>query len=110
MTAADIARAEPEAVGLSSVRLRRSGKAMRREVEAARMPGLRRRHRARRQARAHGGHRLSRSGGQEPLKTDAVVVASMAKPMAWAAIMMLVEEGRSCSAIQSRRAFRRWPS
>jgi CubicO group peptidase (beta-lactamase class C family) len=95
MTAADIARAEPEAVGLSSVRLRRFGEAMRREVEAARMPGCV-------VAIARGGKlaHLEAIGyrdpaAREPLKTDAVFsIASMTKPMTSAAIMMLVEEGR----------------
>ena len=95
MTAADIARAEPEAVGLSSVRLRRFGEAMRREVEAARMPGCV-------VAIARGGKlaHLEAIGyrdpaAREPLKTDAVFsIASMTKPMTSVAIMMLVEEGR----------------
>ena len=95
MTAADIARAEPEAVGLSSARLRRFGEAMRREVEAARMPGCV-------VAIARGGKlaHLEAIGyrdpaAREPLKTDAVFsIASMTKPMTSAAIMMLVEEGR----------------
>jgi CubicO group peptidase (beta-lactamase class C family) len=95
MTAADIARAEPEAVGLSSARLRRFGEAMRREVEAARMPGCV-------VAVARGGKlaHLEAIGyrdpaAKEPLKTDAVFsIASMTKPMTSAAIMMLVEEGR----------------
>jgi CubicO group peptidase (beta-lactamase class C family) len=95
MTAADIARAEPESVGLSSVRLRRFGEAMRREVEAARMPGCV-------VAIARGGKlaHLEAIGyrdpaAKEPLKTDAIFsIASMTKPMTSAAIMMLVEEGR----------------
>lgn len=95
MTAADIARAEPESVGLSSARLRRLGEAMRREIEAARLPGC-----VIAIARAGKLAHLEAIGyrdaaAREPLKTDAVFsIASMTKPMTSAAIMMLVEEGR----------------
>lgn len=95
MTAADIARAEPESVGLSSVRLRRIGEAMRREIEAARMPGC--------VVGIMRGGKLAHleaigyrdAAAKEPLKTDAIFsIASMTKPMTSTAIMMLVEEGR----------------
>jgi CubicO group peptidase (beta-lactamase class C family) len=95
MTAADIARAEPESVGLSSARLRRLGEAMRREVEAGRMPGC-----VVAIARCGKLAHIEAVGyrdpaAKEPLKTDAIFsIASMTKPMTSAAIMMLVEEGR----------------
>ncbi len=95
MTTPELARAEPESVGLSSSRLRRIGEAMRREVEAGRMPGcvlgI-----ARGGKLAHLeaiGHRDP--AAKEPLKTDAIFsIASMTKPQTSTAIMMLVEEGR----------------
>jgi CubicO group peptidase (beta-lactamase class C family) len=95
MSAFDLARAEPEAVGLSSPRLRRIGEAMRREVEAGRIPGcvigvMRSGKLAHFEAIGH-----RDAAAKEPLKTDAIFsIASMTKPMTSAAIMMLVEEGR----------------
>ena len=95
MAASDLPRAEPEAVGLSSLRLRRIGEAMRREVEAARIPGC--------VVGIMRGGKLAHleaigyrdPGSKEPLKTDAIFsIASMTKPMTSAAIMTLVEEGR----------------
>ena len=95
MTASALATAEPETLGLSSARLRRIGAALRREVEAARIPGavvaI-----ARRGKLAH----LEAVGARdpankEPLKTDAIFsIASMTKAMTSVAIMTLVEEGR----------------
>jgi CubicO group peptidase (beta-lactamase class C family) len=90
-----LAPAEPEAVGLSSLRLRRIGEALRREVEERRIPGA-----------VVGIMRAGRlahlevvgyrdAAAKEPLKTDAIFsIASMTKPMASVAAMMLVEEGR----------------
>jgi CubicO group peptidase (beta-lactamase class C family) len=95
MRAPALSRAEPEAVGLSSTRLRRIGEAMRREVEAGRIPGcvvgiMRGGKLAHLEAVGH-----RDPAGKEPLKTDAVFsIASMTKPMTSTAIMLLVEEGR----------------
>jgi len=88
-------RAEPEAVGLSSARLRRIGEALRREVEAGRLPGA--------VVGIMRGGKLAHleavgyrdPAAREPLKTDAIFsIASMTKAMTSTAIMMLVEEGR----------------
>ncbi len=95
MTAAAPAPSEPESVGLSSLRLRRIGQALRREIEANRLPGavvgiMRGGKLAHLEAV---GHRDPTT--QEPLKTDAIFsIASMTKAMTSAAIMSLVEEGR----------------
>ena len=95
MPAAALLPDEPESVGLSGPRLRRIGTALRREIEAARIPGavvaIARKGRI-----AH----LEAVGfrdpaGKEPLKTDAIFsIASMTKAMTSVAIMSLVEEGR----------------
>ena len=92
---AALPRAEPESVGLSSSRLRRIGEALRREVEAARLPGavvgiMRGGKLAHLEAV---GHREPEQ--REPLTTEAIFsIASMTKPMTSTAIMQLVEEGR----------------
>ena len=95
MSTTTLSRAEPEAVGLSSLRLRRIGEALRREVDAQRLPGA-----------VVGIMRAGKLAhfeavGQrdpendEPLKTDAIFsIASMTKAMTSTAIMQLVEEGR----------------
>jgi CubicO group peptidase (beta-lactamase class C family) len=95
MTPPAIARSDPEAVGLSSARLRRIGEALRAEVEAGRIPGA-----------AIG---IMRSGklahleavgyrdapARAPLTADAIFsIASMTKPLTSVAVMLLVEEGR----------------
>lgn len=91
----DFSRAEPETVGLSSTRLRRLGEAMRREMEASRIPGcvigiMRGDRLAHLEAVGH-----RDASAKEPLKTDAIFsIASMTKPMTSTAVMMLVEEGR----------------
>lgn len=95
MAASVLARAEPESVGLSSVRLRRIGEALRREIDDAQIAGavigiMRAGKLAHLEAV---GHRDPAT--REPLQTDAVFsIASMTKPMTSAAIMMLAEEGR----------------
>jgi len=95
MTAAALPRAEPESAGLSSPRLRRVGEALRREVEAGRIPGavigiMRGGKVAHLEAV---GHRDPAT--KEPLKVDAIFsIASMTKAMTSTAVMMLVEEGR----------------
>jgi CubicO group peptidase (beta-lactamase class C family) len=89
------ARAEPESVGLSSARLRRIGEALRRDIEAAQLPGA-----VVGIMRAGKVAHLEAVGmrdpdSREPLKTDAIFsIASMTKAMTSTAIMMLVEEGR----------------
>jgi len=88
-------RVEPEAVGLSSARLRRFGEALRRDIDAAQLPGA-----VVAIARAGKLAHLEAVGyrdpaSRDPLKTDAIFsVASMTKAMTSAAIMTLVEEGR----------------
>jgi CubicO group peptidase (beta-lactamase class C family) len=94
-SAPTLPRAEPESVGLSSARLRRIGEALRREVEAAQLPGavvgiMRAGKLAHLEAV---GHRDTAS--REPLKTDAIFsIASMTKAMTSTAVMLLVEEGK----------------
>ena len=95
MSSTAFARAEPEAVGLSSLRLRRVGEALRREVEGGQLPGavvgiVRDGKLAHLEAV---GQRDPHT--QEPLKTDAIFsIASMTKAMTSTAVMQLVEEGR----------------
>src|SRR5262245_20774359 len=88
-------RTDPEAVGLSSGRLRRIGEALRREVEAGNLPGA--------VVGIMRGGKLAHleaigyrdPATKEPLKTDAIFsIASMTKPMTSTAIMQLVEEVR----------------
>ena len=95
MSAPALPRVEPEAVGLSSARLRRLGEALRRDIDAGQLPG--------------GVVGIVRGGKlahleavgyrdpatKEPLKTDSIFsIASMTKAMTSTAIMSLVEEGR----------------
>ena len=95
MSAPALPRVEPEAVGLSSARLRRLGEALRRDIDAGQLPG--------------GVVGIMRGGKlahleavgyrdpatKEPLKTDSIFsIASMTKAMTSTAIMSLVEEGR----------------
>jgi CubicO group peptidase (beta-lactamase class C family) len=95
MSASALPRVEPESVGLSSARLRRLGEALRRDIDAAQLPGA-----VVAIARAGKLAHLEAVGyrdpaTREPLKTDAVFsIASMTKAMTSTAIMMLVEEGR----------------
>jgi CubicO group peptidase (beta-lactamase class C family) len=95
VTADSLAPAEPESVGLSSPRLRRIGEALRREVEEECMPGA-----VVGVMRAGKLAHLEAIGyrdplAREPLKTNAIFsIASMTKPMASVAAMLLVEEGR----------------
>jgi CubicO group peptidase (beta-lactamase class C family) len=95
MSQSALSRTEPESVGLSSVRLRRIGEALRRDIEAGQLPGavigiMRAGKLVHLEAV---GHRDPAS--REPLKTDAIFsIASMTKAMTSTAIMLLVEEGR----------------
>ncbi len=91
----ELPRVEPEAVGLSSQRLRRAGEALRRDIEAAQLPGA--------VLGIMRGGKLAHleavgyrdPATKEPLKTDSVFsIASMTKVMTSTAIMLLVEEGR----------------
>jgi CubicO group peptidase (beta-lactamase class C family) len=95
MSASALPRVEPETVGLSSARLRRIGDALRRDIEAAQLPGaVVAIARAGKLAHLEAvGYRDA--GAREPLKADAVFsIASMTKAMTSTAIMTLVEEGR----------------
>jgi CubicO group peptidase (beta-lactamase class C family) len=95
MPATALTVTEPEAVGLSSPRLKRLGDALRRDVEAQQLPGavigiMRAGKLAHLEAV---GYRDAKT--KEPLKTDSIFsIASMTKAMTSTAIMMLVEEGR----------------
>jgi CubicO group peptidase (beta-lactamase class C family) len=95
MSSPDLRRAEPEAVGLSSLRLRRIGETLAREVEAERLPGA-----VVGIMRAGTLVHLEAVGQRDwekgdPLKTDAIFsIASMTKAMTSTAVMQLVEEGR----------------
>ena len=91
----ELPRAEPESVGLSTTRLRRAGEALRRDIEAAQLPGA--------VLGIMRGGKLAHleavgyrdAATKEPLKTDSIFsIASMTKAMTSTAIMMLVEEGR----------------
>lgn len=95
MSSTSLSPAEPQSVGLSGQRLRRIGTALRREIDAAQLPGAV-------VAIARGG-KLAHleavgyrdAGTKDPLKTDAIFsIASMTKAMTSVAIMSLVEEGR----------------
>ena len=95
MSASALPRVEPETVGLSSVRLRRLGESLCRDVEAGQLPGA--------VVGIMRGGKLAHleavgyrdPASREPLKTDAVFsIASMTKAMTSTAIMTLVEEGR----------------
>src|SRR5256885_9371319 len=95
MSASALPRAEPESVGHSSARLRRIGEALRRDIDAGKLPGavigvMRGGKLAHLEAVGH-----RDPARREPLKTDAVFsIASMTKAMTSTAIMTLVEEGR----------------
>jgi len=95
MPAPALPRAEPESVGLSSARLRRIGEALRRDIEAAQLPGavvgiMRAGKLAHLEAVG-----MRDPASREPLETDAIFsIASMTKAMTSAAVMGLVEEGR----------------
>jgi len=95
MTTPTLPRAEPEAVGLSSARLRRIGETLRRDVEAGQLPGavigiMRGGRLAHLEAV---GYRDKVAG--DPLKADAIFsIASMTKPLTSTAAMVLIEEGR----------------
>jgi CubicO group peptidase (beta-lactamase class C family) len=87
-------RAEPEAVGLSSPRLRRIGEALRREVALGQIPGavvgiMRCGKLAHLEATG-----FRDAGTGEPLATDTIFsIASMTKPLTSVAAMLLVEDG-----------------
>ena len=88
-------RAEPEAVGMSSTRLDRIITALNKEIEAGQFPGAviaiaRRKHLVFHEAVGHLGPDRS-----TPMPRDAVfAIASMTKPMAGVAALLLWEEGR----------------
>ena len=88
-------RAEPEAVGMSSTRLGRIVTALNDEIEAGQLPGAvvavaRRRHLVFHEAVGHLGPDRS-----APMPRDAVfAIASMTKPVAGVAALLLWEEGR----------------
>ncbi len=95
MTAPALSRADPESVGLSSVRLRRIGEALRREVSDGQIPGA--------VVGIMRGGKLAHleavgyrdAAAREPLGADGIFsIASMTKAMTSTAAMMLVEEGR----------------
>jgi CubicO group peptidase (beta-lactamase class C family) len=95
MSTSALPRTEPESVGLSSARLRRIGEALRRDIEAAQLPGavigiMRGGKLAHLEAV---GTRDPATG--DPLRTDSIFsIASMTKAMTSTAVMLLVEEGR----------------
>jgi CubicO group peptidase (beta-lactamase class C family) len=95
MPSSELPRVEPESVGLSSQRLRRAGEALRRDIEAAQLPGaVLGIMRAGKLAHLEAvGYRDAAT--REPLKTDSIFsIASMTKAMTSTAIMLLAEEGR----------------
>jgi CubicO group peptidase (beta-lactamase class C family) len=87
--------ARPEAVGLSSARLARIGEALKREIDADRLPGAVvavARHGKLAYFEAFG--YLDKAAGT-PMRTDAIFsIASMTKPIFSVAAMSLFEEGR----------------
>jgi CubicO group peptidase (beta-lactamase class C family) len=95
MSAAPLSPVEPSSVGLCAERLNRIGAALRRDVEAQRLPGavvgiMRGGKLAHLEAVGH-----RDPAKREPLATDAIFsIASMTKAMTSTAIMQLFEEGR----------------
>ena len=94
-TAAELPRDQPDAVGMSSARLARIAPAMQRYIDAELTPGVITavmRHGKLIHFKAQGHMDVASA---EPMREDAIFrIASMTKPIASVALMMLWEEGR----------------
>lgn len=94
-TAAELPRDQPDAVGMSSARLARIAPAMQRYIDAELTPGVITavmRHGKLIHYRAQGHMDVASA---KPMREDAIFrIASMTKPIASVALMMLWEEGR----------------
>ena len=94
-TAAELPRDQPDAVGMSSARLARIAPAMQRYIDAALTPGVITavmRHGKLIHYKAQGHMDVASA---KPMREDAIFrIASMTKPIASVALMMLWEEGR----------------
>jgi CubicO group peptidase (beta-lactamase class C family) len=87
--------AKPESAGLSSARLERLAQAIRRDVEEGRMPGAVVAIARRGKIVYHEAFGFSDKAANRPMAKDSIfALASMTKPMAAVATLMLVEEGR----------------
>ena len=85
----------PESVGLSSARLERLAQAIRRDVDEGRMPGAVVAIARRGKIVYHEAFGFSDKAANRPMAKDSIfALASMTKPMAAVATLMLVEEGR----------------
>ncbi len=87
-------RATPESVGLSSARLERLAQAIRRDVDQGRMPGAVVAIARRGKLVYHEAFGFVDKAANVPMPKDAIfALASMTKPMATVATLMLVEQG-----------------
>jgi CubicO group peptidase (beta-lactamase class C family) len=86
--------AKPESVGLSSVRLERLAQAIRRDVETGRMPGAVVAIARKGKLAYHEAFGFADVAARTPMAKDSIFsLASMTKPMAAVATLMLVEQG-----------------
>ena len=93
-TAQPLPTAKPESVGLSTARLERLAQAIRRDVEAGRMPGAVVAISRRGKLVYHEAFGFVDKAANRPMPKDAIfALASMTKPMAAVATLMLAEQG-----------------
>jgi CubicO group peptidase (beta-lactamase class C family) len=86
--------AKPEAVGLSSQRLERLAQAIRRDIDAGRMPGAVVAIARKGKLAYHEAFGFADAAAKTPMAKDSIfALASMTKPMAAVATLMLVEQG-----------------
>lgn len=86
--------AKPESVGLSSARLERLAQAIRRDVETGRMPGAVVAIARKGKLAYHEAFGFADAAARTPMAKDSIFsLASMTKPMAAVATLMLVEQG-----------------
>jgi CubicO group peptidase (beta-lactamase class C family) len=89
-----LAAASPESVGLSSARLERLAQAIRRDVDQGRMPGAVVAIARKGKLVYHEAFGFVDKAAMKPMPKDAIfALASMTKPMAAVATLMLVEQG-----------------
>jgi CubicO group peptidase (beta-lactamase class C family) len=86
--------AKPESVGLSSMRLERLAQAIRRDVETGRMPGAVVAIARKGKLAYHEAFGFADAAARTPMAKDSIFsLASMTKPLAAVATLMLVEQG-----------------
>jgi CubicO group peptidase (beta-lactamase class C family) len=91
----ELPRTEPEAVGMSTARLERLGHALRTEIEEGRLPGAVVAIARRGRIVYHEAFGRVKPAAEAPMTKDAIFsVASMTKPLATVAALMLIEDGR----------------